>query len=458
MTLPIDSNDVIAWELNEADPGSPPWVNSGTGGTLDLVVQSGAILGPSSAPLSPGAPGDPNVNSLGTGGNFGIGGGFNYVSTAATLSPGSGTTIGESTDITVSMRILLEGYPGSGVYSIISAKNGDPSIPYLCWFLALNNTNNGSWYWDVDTGLGDQPVGYLSGVNIPLAAWTHIGGTYNSTTKQLTAWMNGIPITTATANGSQVIQYHNHGQYDLGGGVNQASFNTSARYTHYRIADIARPQDWFRAMSITGLSCTPTTDSLAVGATVQLVVTGTYLDARTDDCTALVGSQGTYTSSNTSVATVSSSGLITAGITTGSATITATLGSDSNGPIICTCVVSVLGLIKVVVTSPSVPSAILTAGTTAQLTATAYYADGHTTDVSSSATWLSSDTDVATVSSSGLVTAGAITASAAFTTITATFDTLPSTLLITVLPVLSDEGQALFDWAFNAIPRWVTGR
>ena len=45
-------------------------------------------------------------------------------------------------------------------------------------------------------------------------------------------------------------------------------------------------------------------------------------------------------------------------------------------------------------------------GTTQQLTATGTYADGSTADVTSSATWVSADTAIASVSNTGLVAAG----------------------------------------------------
>ncbi|MBU4143154.1 Ig-like domain-containing protein, partial [Patescibacteria group bacterium] len=64
--------------------------------------------------------------------------------------------------------------------------------------------------------------------------------------------------------------------------------------------------------------------SLPLGNTVQFTASGSYSDGTTLNITAQV----TWSSSNTSVATVNNSGLATA-MATGTATITATSGSIS---------------------------------------------------------------------------------------------------------------------------------
>lgn len=65
---------------------------------------------------------------------------------------------------------------------------------------------------------------------------------------------------------------------------------------------------------LTAISSTPATPSLANAATQQITNTFTPVDASNRDVT--------YTTSNPAVATVSASGLITAGATDGTATIT----------------------------------------------------------------------------------------------------------------------------------------
>jgi trimeric autotransporter adhesin len=76
----------------------------------------------------------------------------------------------------------------------------------------------------------------------------------------------------------------------------------------------------------------------------------------------------------------------------------------------------------------SAPSSLLPVGETLQLTATATYSDNSTKDVTASATWQSSDLTVATVSSTGLLTA----VKAGSTTVTATRGTISGFKSITV--------------------------
>jgi trimeric autotransporter adhesin len=90
-------------------------------------------------------------------------------------------------------------------------------------------------------------------------------------------------------------------------------------------------------------------------------------------------------------------------------------GNGAGGP--------VLKSIKVSSSAPSV-----VAGLTEQLTATASYSDGSTQDVSSSASWSSSNSTVATVSSAGVATGKA----AGSTTITATVSGVSGSTSLTV--------------------------
>ena len=79
------------------------------------------------------------------------------------------------------------------------------------------------------------------------------------------------------------------------------------------------------AAALTSIAVTPANPSIVVGATQQFNATGTYTDGSTADITSSV----TWNSSNIVVATISSSGLA-AGLTTGSSTINAALGSISS--------------------------------------------------------------------------------------------------------------------------------
>ena len=74
------------------------------------------------------------------------------------------------------------------------------------------------------------------------------------------------------------------------------------------------------------------------------------------------------------------------------------------------------------VSSLNVAGAAPAIGATAQFTATATMADGSTQDVTNQAAWSSSDSSIATVSSSGMVTgvaAGSVTVAATYQSVSA---------------------------------------
>ena len=173
---------------------------------------------------------------------------------------------------------------------------------------------------------------------------------------------------------------------------------------------------------VAAVSVAPPTATIVVGATVQLQATTTDSAGNV-----LTGRTLTWSSDNGSVATVSGSGLVTAS-GTGSATITA-MSEGRSGTASIT--VSSVPVASVTVSPASVS---LQTGQTAQLTATPKDANG--TPLSGRVvTWSSSDTTIAKVSGSGLVTAR-LGGSA---TITATSEGQSGTATVTVtfVPVAS---------------------
>jgi uncharacterized protein YjdB len=145
------------------------------------------------------------------------------------------------------------------------------------------------------------------------------------------------------------------------------------------------------------VSVSPSSVSLTQGATSQL--SATVKDA---DGSVLTGSIISWTSDNTNVATVSSSGLVTAH-NAGSATITAATGGVSGTSRVA--VQAVAAPVASVTMSPT--SASLVPGDTASFTATPRDSTG-TALGGRTVTWSSSNTSAATVSASGLVTAVAV--------------------------------------------------
>lgn len=166
--------------------------------------------------------------------------------------------------------------------------------------------------------------------------------------------------------------------------------------------------------TLSSIAVTPPTASIKAGATQQFAAAGTYSDGTTKDVTASV----TWSSSSAAVATINSAGLAT-GVAAGSATVTAALSGVSGKASLT--VGSASATVSSIAVSPSTMS--FAAGSTQQFKATAAYSDGTTGDVTSSVTWMSSDTSVATVNASGLATgvaSGSATISAALNKITGT--------------------------------------
>jgi len=173
---------------------------------------------------------------------------------------------------------------------------------------------------------------------------------------------------------------------------------------------------------VASVAVNPASASVPVGQTVQL--TATPEDA---NGSALIGRVVTWASSVPGVATVSASGLVTA-VAAGTATLTATSEGQSGTATVTTTAVPV----ALVTVTPAAAS--LFVGKTAQLAATTKDSAGNVL-TGRVITWAVSNTTVATVSATGLVTARA----AGSATITATSEGKNGTATVTVanVPVAS---------------------
>ena len=137
------------------------------------------------------------------------------------------------------------------------------------------------------------------------------------------------------------------------------------------------------SIQVTGPSAT-----LTVGQKQQMTAIGTYSNGSTKDLTGTA----TWSSSSTTVATVATGGMVTAN-TPGTATISAKLGSVTGSASLTVNVV----LVSIAVT-PANPA--VAPGTTQQFIATGTYNDGSTQNLTGSVTWSSSNTAVASISTS----------------------------------------------------------
>jgi len=178
---------------------------------------------------------------------------------------------------------------------------------------------------------------------------------------------------------------------------------------------------------VAAVTVTPSSGTVAIGQTVQL--TATPRDASGNP---LTGRAIGWSSSDNTIATVSSTGLVT-GVVAGAVTITATSEGQSG-----TASITVSGVpVASVTVSPA--SASVPAGQTQQLTATLRDATGNIL-TGRTVTWASTNTPVATVTGTGLVTAKV----AGSATITATSEGQSGTSAITVTP----SAGAQFDHVF----------
>ena len=125
--------------------------------------------------------------------------------------------------------------------------------------------------------------------------------------------------------------------------------------------------NFFGNSTLTSIAVTPETPSVAIGATQQMVATGTYNDGSTKN----ISSSATWTSADTDTATVSSTGLVT-GVAAGTASVTAASGSISGA----TTVSVTYANLKSIEVTPTTAS--ITSGETQQFVATATLEDGST--------------------------------------------------------------------------------
>lgn len=151
-------------------------------------------------------------------------------------------------------------------------------------------------------------------------------------------------------------------------------------------------------VTVQSVSLSAQTLSVQTGATGELTASAQMSDGSLQDVTR----SASWTSSNPSVATVSAGTV--RGTSAGTATITATYGGRTSGA----CSVRVEDEVKVTAVALSPASLSFTVGDSPKsLKASAVYNNGKNEDVTYTGTWASSNTAVATVSASGLVTAKA---------------------------------------------------
>jgi uncharacterized protein YjdB len=193
---------------------------------------------------------------------------------------------------------------------------------------------------------------------------------------------------------------------------------------------LASCSGFFIAPSISSIFITPPSATIAVNNTVQLTATGTYSDGSQNMIT---GSTAGWSSSDETIATVTSPGGLVTGIATGTATITVTAqGVTASGSI----TVTPTNVTRISITTtegnPAPQSSATIAGAPATLQFFAYANGSANQDLTNAVSWSSSNTSVATIST-GLGSGGnglATSVAAGTTNITATITNTTTGTLI----------------------------
>src|ERR1700722_1536487 len=252
--------------------------------------------------------------------------------------------------------------------------------------------------------------------------FTATGTFSDNSTQNLTSsvtWSSGTPAT-ATITGAGLAA-----AVGAGSSMIQA---TSAAVSGSTLLTVTGP-------TLSSIAVTPASPSIAKGTTQQFTATGTFSDNSTQNLTSSV----TWSSQTTGIATITTGGLAK-GVGVGTSKIQATSGAVSGSTVLN---ISAATLTSIAVT-PVNPS--IVKGATQQFTATGTFSDTSTQDITTSVTWVSATTGVATITSAGLAkgvgagsskiqaTSGAVTGS---TTLSVTAATLTSIAVTPANPSIS---------------------
>ncbi len=393
-------------------------------GTTNIQATSGAIVGTTGLTVT---------TSAGAGLPSGLVGYWKF-------SEGSGTTAADSsgngyTATLVNGITWTTGKVGGAItangtnqYVSIPAINfsATPSVTVAAWVnrtysksgthtLFENSTN----YNLTTTGFGffpDDPdcSGIMDGINGNVGfsincfaqptsgAWHHIVAIYDKSQAgnvQTTLYIDGV-LQTPTQNYSTAANTNDFGTNPMylfarGGTKEFCAGMISDLQIYNRHLTAAEVQQIYTvgAATLVSIAVAPANPSIAKGLTQTFVATGTYSDGTTQNLT----SSATWSSGTTSVATLT--GSVATAVGTGTSTIQATSGSISGSTVLT---VTPATLVSIAVTPAN--SSMVVGATPVQYTATGTYTDGTTQNLTSSVTWSSLTTTVASITSGGLVT------------------------------------------------------
>lgn len=217
----------------------------------------------------------------------------------------------------------------------------------------------------------------ITGLTLQLKA---IGEYSDGTSRDFTSsviWSSGAP-TVVTVNASGLT---------TGVGVGAAKITATTRTRSGSILLTVREA------TLQSITVRPMLPAIIKGLTLQLKAIGAYSDGTSQDITSLV----IWSSGEAKVATVNASGLATA-VHVGRAEIAAISGIISGSTLLAVAAPTLQSITVASVTPAAAKSV------TQQLTATAFYSDGTSQDITASVIWSSSAPTVVTVNTDGLAT------------------------------------------------------
>lgn len=329
------------------------------------------------------------------GGVIGGAGGGGVAPYTITLNPPSITlSVGSTSQVTATVQDSLGTLIPGAVLTWTTGNAGIASVSPagLVTGVSAGNTSIGAGYSGVSATL------LVSVTTVPVASVQMIPGLdtlQTGTTLQLTAIpkdANGVPLAGRTiiwsSNNVSVAPVNGAGLVNaLAPGVATITAVSEGQSATATITVVNVP--------VVTVTVAPANDTVNVGANVTLVAT-----PRDSNGTPLAGRVISWSSSNTAVATVNSSGVVH-GVAPGAATITATSGGQSGTAAITVILVPVAS-VQVLPTS-----ATIAVGATRQYTATPRDAGGNAL-TGRIVTWASADPTIASVSGSGLVSGVAV--------------------------------------------------
>ncbi len=313
---------------------------------------------------------------------------------------------GQAAALLNSGQVLITGGDNPPAGSLNSAEIYDPTANT---FTAVTSTMTVPRISHLATLLNGGKVLITGGATDSNGASTALNSAevYDPTSQTFTATAN----TMTSAREYQTASLLSDGTVLVAGGTDGTNiFNTAELYMPSQLSGLA------------SIAVTPANPSIGLGAQQLFSAVGTFNDGSTASLASVL-----WSSSNTTVAAISNDATdsgAAASLTQGAATVTASAAGISGST---TLNVMAPALVSVQLNPPN-PTILL--GATQQFTAIGVYTDGSTQDLTSSVTWSSSATVVATINSIG-VAAGLFQG---VTTIQASYGSISSNTNASVSP------------------------